>query len=91
MTDPIAPSPGPSYRYTVKIKSNYPIQDLEFTIDLYDKTVYHVYQNAATDLVAALMAKIGQIFSEYDITGDLPATRAALDTLGVALKTDSVG
>ena len=70
------PAPGPSYNFTVKAHSNYPIQNVEYSVDMYDNTIFMVYQNAAYDLIAAVMAKLGQVMSEYEITGDVGRARA---------------
>ena len=79
------PAPGPSYNFTVKCNSNYPIQNVEYSCDLYDKTIFMVYQNAAYDLVAAVMIKLGQIFSEYEITGDVGRVRSKVETLATTV------
>ena len=82
---PIHPSPGPSYKFTVTGESNYPIQNLKYSVDMYDQTVFMVYQNAAMDLIALVMAKLGQVFGEYDITGDIDRTRKGVESLTKAL------
>ena len=79
------PAPGPSYNFTINAHSNYPIQNLEYRIDLYDNTIFMVYQNAAFDLVALVMAKLGQIFSEYEITGDVNRARGQVEVVGKAI------
>ena len=83
--DQLHPAPGPSYNFTVRGTSNYPIQHVEYSVDLYDKTIFMVYQNAAMDLVALAMAKLGQVFGEYDITGDIDRTRKGVEALSRAL------
>jgi hypothetical protein len=70
------PAPGPSYNFTVKAHSNYPIQNVEYKCDMYDNTIFMVYQNAGYDLIAAVMVKLGQVMSEYEITGDVDRARA---------------
>ena len=79
------PAPGPSYKFTVIGKSNYPIQKVEYEVDLYDSTIFMVYQNAAFDSVALVMAKLGQIFSEYEITGDVDRARGQVAAVSKAI------
>jgi hypothetical protein len=83
--DQLHPAPGPSYNFTVKAHSNYPIQKVEYSVDMYDNTIFMVYQNAAYDLVAVVMAKLGQVMSEYEITGDVGRARAKIDEMGAAI------
>ena len=79
------PAPGPSYNFTVSGKSNYPIQNVEYSIDLYDKTIFMVYQNAGFDAVALVMAKLGQIMSEYELTGDVSRVRGKITEMSTAI------
>jgi hypothetical protein len=85
MTDQLHPSPGPSYNFTVVGQSNYPIQEVRYSVDMYDPVVFMVYQNAAMDLVALVIAKLGQIFGEYDITGDIDRARGGVDRVTAAI------
>ena len=85
------PAPGPSYRFEVNGTSNYPIQDMDYRIDLYDKTIFMVYQNAAFDCIALVMAKLGHIFGEYDVTGDLGKTQRDTQALMNSLNAEVIG
>ena len=82
----LKPAPGPSYVFTVNACSNYPIQNLEYKIDLYDETIFLVYENASFDLIALVMAKLGQIFSEYGITGDIDRARGGVKKMTAAIE-----
>jgi hypothetical protein len=90
MTDNRKPSPGPSYKLEVGVKSNYPVQNAVYDIDMYDDITFMVMQNAAFTLVAAVMAKLGRILSEYEITGDISATKAAVNALMEATKGEAL-
>jgi hypothetical protein len=83
--DQLHPAPGPSYNFTVKAHSNYPVQNVEYSCDMYDSTIFMVYQNAGYAAVAAVMVKLGQIFSEYEITGDVDRARAKVTELDAAI------
>ena len=83
--DQLHPAPGPSYTFTVVGTSNYPIQRVQYNVDLYDNTIFMVYQNAAFDLVAVVMAKLGQVMSEYEITGDVGRARAKVTEMSTVI------
>ena len=79
---------GPSYRFEVRAEANFPIQDLVYKIDLYDSTLALVYNNLCFAAIAAVMSKAGQIFSEYEITGDLPELEKKQKALMSAIAAD---
>jgi len=79
------PAPGPSFVYEVRTFSNYPIQDLDFRIQLYDHDIFMLYQNGAQDLIALVMAKLGQVFSAHDIEGGTEAISAKVEAVSAAI------
>jgi len=84
-TDKLQPAPGPSYIFEVNGTSNYPIQEIKYKVDMYDQTVFMVYQNAAFTSLTAVMAKLGHIFGKYDITGDIETANAKVEELANAI------
>ena len=58
------------FKYRVTCESNYPVQEAVFGIELEDEAEFMYYQNLASDLTAALFAKLGQEFSKYRLDGD---------------------
>ena len=73
------------FKYECVAKSNYPVYEGSWGIELEDETEFAYYQNLAADLTAALFAKLGQEFSKYRLNGDVEALKESTGKIYHAL------
>ena len=78
-------APGPSYQWRMHTEQNYPVLRVDFKIDMYDSGVFLYYSNAANDLIALVVAKLGQIFSAYELDDDFEKVQAKVGELTAGL------
>ena len=66
------------FKFTCVCNSNYPVFEGSWGIELEDETEFAYYQNLASDLTAALYAKLGQEFSLWRMDQDTDRLKAAV-------------
>jgi hypothetical protein len=76
------------YKYEIRTRASDPNTEARWRIKFKDseETAYRFYWNLADDLIAALVAKLGQEFSKVAVDGDIDRLNAELRKLS-----DSVG
>jgi hypothetical protein len=74
------------FKYKATVTSNYPDYVGSWGIELEDEAEFAFYQNLASDLTAALYAKLGQEFSKYRLDEDVERLTKAMSDLDGALR-----
>jgi hypothetical protein len=85
MSDNETNTSSPSYRYEVITKSNFPIQNLNYQVDLDTEPEFLVYSNLANDLIALVMARLGQEMSRWQLDKDGDRMKKSLDDMSKAI------
>lgn len=75
------------YKYEIRTRASHPQSEARWRIKFggNEDAAYAIYRNLADDLIAALVARLGQEFAKVAVDGDVDSLYAELEELSKML------